>query len=783
MTDQLLSAASQVTAALANADGTSNVYLTADPALNALTLTLRNGLSDAVVFPAGTPVAYGDLPKDQSGVYLFLNGLIGNDDVAGIVLAAPGWQAGTFADPGTGLQYLVIAPASDVTVQPGGLLTFTLTNVLADGSPRTGTADIDLAGAAGLTPQQGEVPLFVTIANPPQQAKHPLGLQIGFDRPTVYTGQAQTLTLYLVNTGQTALVPGGTPAWGGVTPTFQVTPVCGGGAGALTSADRAAQIAMSISDAYGNVWQPPQRHVQGQNPHWTMQPDPNGGGTVLGDGENAGIEFAITGIEATLPAGLDSALTVVHVSWRDIPGYDDGTFGVVVTKKAGPSVVAFTAVPSSVPADLPSVQSILTWDTAHATGVRFEVPGVSSGQEFSASGSGPVEGGVTVAKGSALTLIAYQDISSDRTVPLAERSLSADEEITATATLHITTQPSRTDVPTGLDNLGFPVPLPASSSLFAFQMQDGVKAVQINLATKTVAKILDLASLIPPPQSGEQRIQGAKASPSGKTIHVLVSVGNGPAPLYIVALDVATATYGQPVPLGTVDSGGSIPSADLFATPDGRTVYVLTNDLAGFDLVVRALDPGTYAVKGSWTWSADQTELLPWAIASSEDGSILVSANADGVVAVEVTTGIVKGTLAVPEPLSFVSFPVVSADLSRVGVFGVGTSQNPSDGHLLVADADLGIGSLTLVSTVELGPLQVDPPGALSPDGKTFYVVRTPDVLTGYDTKTWSAVQYVCGTGGVFAPRVMVSSTQPNVLYSTGNQVGGSDAVSIITLP
>ena len=768
----------QMTASLVNADGTSNIYVTADPAVNALTLTLRNGLSEAVVFPAGTPVAYGTLPSGQSAIYIFLNGLISNADAAKIALAAPGWQAATFTDQGTGLQYLVIAPGSEVTVQPAGTLTFTLTDVLADGSPRTGTANIDLVGASGPGPQQSDVQLFLTIANP-QQGKQPLDLRIGFDRPSVYTGQAQTLTLYLVNTGQGALVPGGTPAWGGVTPTFQLTITCGNGAGALVPVANAAQIAMSISNAYGNTWQPPQGHVQGQTQYWTMQPDPNGGGTVLGTGENASVEFALTGIEATLPAGLESAVTVVHISWRDIPGYDNGAVGVVVHKKAGPSVITFTATPSSVPAGQPSVQSILTWGAAHASGVRFEVPGVASGQEFATSGSGPIEGGITVPKDSVLTLIAYKDISSDRKVPRAERSLSAgDDEITATATLRITSQPGRADVFTGVDALGFLIPLPSSSNLFAFQSADGVKAVQINLATKKVAKVLDLAAQFP---QGGAAILGAKASPSGSTIYALVAAGNEPAQLWLFVFDVATASYSQAVPLGIAGTPGPTPpSADLIATPDGRSVYVLTFADSG-TVVVRALDPVSYTVRDTWTWQSEATnQLLPWVIASSQDGSILLVANPDGVVAIETATGNVKGTLAVPDPYSFVSFPQVSADASRVYLIGADGSQEPPDGHLLIADADLGVGSLSLMRTVELGPLQAEGVGAVSPDGKTLYLMTAPDVLTGYDTKTWSAVKFVCGTGGLFSPDYMVSSTQPNVLYS---YQATSETVSIITLP
>ena len=151
MTDQAPDPAAlvQVTATFSNAGGPPNVYITQDPAVNALTLTLTNGLSDSITFSRGTPVAYEELPPGESAVYIYFNGLIDNADVAGIRPAAPDWAAGTFTDPNS-LQYLVIAPTRKIGLDPGRALTFQLDHVLAQGAPRGDTVDIVLAGAAGL---------------------------------------------------------------------------------------------------------------------------------------------------------------------------------------------------------------------------------------------------------------------------------------------------------------------------------------------------------------------------------------------------------------------------------------------------------------------------------------------------------------------------------------------------------------------------------------------------------------------------------------------------------
>ena len=799
MIEQIVTAAGEITAALQNSDGTSNVYITSDPSVNALTLTLKNGLSNAVVFPPGTPVAYGDLPSGQSAVYLFLNGLIDNGDIANIALSATGWTAGTFTDSITGLQYLVIAPGSQVTLPPSGTLAFTLGNVLVQGSPRSGTADVDLAGATGVNSLQSDVSLFVNIANPPQPGKKKLDVEIGFDAPvTVYTGQAQSLTLHLVNKGKKPLVPDGTNAWGGVTPTFQLTLVYGNGAGALTTVAKAAQIGMVISNEYGNVWLPPDRRTQGKSPYWILQPDSDGGGTVLGTDENAAIQFAVSGIDATLPSGLDSALTVAYVSWHDVPGYDDGSTGVVITKKAGPRVTKFTADPASVPAGQSAIQTVLTWATAHATGVRFEAPQVNPAQTFWTSGSGPVEGGISVPRATTVTVIAYKDISADRLAEPGGAPGEGDDFITAKSSLFIT-GPQRTDLAIGLGSLGDIVIPAASTKAFIFQMNQGqtwlsqlTQMAVLDLSTGKVTGIVDLVSLIPS-KGGGTLIDAAVPSPSGSVIHVLASSGDGaswlPVEYYILPLDVATASYGTPVPLGTVVPSGQPLVPSLFATPDGSTVYVSASDFKTNDTCVVALDAGSYSVKGSWTWQAQQNQqsLGPASpIASSPDGSVLLMSGIAGLATINVTGGFtVTSMLNIGQQLKmlFMDTPIVSADGTKAYCLAGDNITDPINGYLLTVDADLSTGALTLAGNLPLGlSSYLAGPGALAPDGKTLYLLTNVDVLTAFDTATYHAVPYYCGVNGQFTPLQIVSGSTPNVLYSTGNNQRTTAIVSVISL-
>jgi hypothetical protein len=63
-------------AALENGDGTANIYVTADPSVNKVTLTVTNGTGGVIGVPAGQPVPDDKLPSGSSAAYLFFDGLL-----------------------------------------------------------------------------------------------------------------------------------------------------------------------------------------------------------------------------------------------------------------------------------------------------------------------------------------------------------------------------------------------------------------------------------------------------------------------------------------------------------------------------------------------------------------------------------------------------------------------------------------------------------------------------------------------------------------------------------
>lgn len=359
-----------LTAAWRNYDGTATVYLDDDVPgpPNDITLTLTDGLGFPLVLPAGSPAPYGQLPAGQSCVYLFFNALVGNTAVAGCDISAAGWTVARFTDPDTGLLYLAAAPLATVTVPAGGTLAFALTKLVDTGSPTAGNLTLAVSGVAALTQAQSQIPVYVQVCDRPQPKQQRLDVLVGFTGgDTVLTGadRSNSLTLFLTNPGSTPLAPGGSDSWGPRPPTLTLTLVYGSGPGALTTAENAAQISVDLGAAYDNVWKPVQRHTQGVSPYWTMQPDPHGGGTILGSGSHATVTFDLSGIVTVLPQGL----TVVHLAYSGFPGYADGSFALDLLKVDPVSVPVFGATPASITNATGAVPVVLDFTVHNAAHV------------------------------------------------------------------------------------------------------------------------------------------------------------------------------------------------------------------------------------------------------------------------------------------------------------------------------------------------------------------------------------------------------------------------------
>ena len=331
-----------------NFDDTQTIYLTHSPQFNRISLSLSNSTMVQGVLPKGEPRPYGEAAAG-SALYVFFNALLDNAEIAAIQWAAQGavaWKSACFESKGD--RYWVLAPTEDVVFAANTTLLFQLSNVQAS---REGMSplQIELTGAEGLSGLRSRFSPAVQVLNPPVTANRTLNLNVGFaGGASVYTSEAahelsNALCLYLTNPSPEPLVPGGFDSHERP-PTFQLSLVFGDGPGALTRLSEAEAIQVNIRNSFGNVWEPVVKQRQGNYPSWLLRPSANGGGTVLGTGEQASIAFDLTGIVTQLPQGM----TYAYLSFSNIPGYNDGYYALEIFKVDPVRIRSFTATPAAI---------------------------------------------------------------------------------------------------------------------------------------------------------------------------------------------------------------------------------------------------------------------------------------------------------------------------------------------------------------------------------------------------------------------------------------------------
>jgi hypothetical protein len=773
-----------VTAALQNGDGTANIYVTQDPAVNRLTLTLTAAPGVDVQLPAGSPVEYGTLPSGQSAIYLFFEGLLANAEIKEIDFAAPGWAANTFTDPNSTLQYLVIAPKTAVSLASDSPLTFSLTNVLVAEQPTSGTGDVDLAGATGISPDDADASLFINIANPPQPKNKVLDadvVDIGFDNASLYTGQPDTLVLHLINQTDQALVPGGSAAWGPSPPTFTLTVLYGDQVGDLTALGNAHDITGAIANTYGNVWKPVANQDQGDKRSWQMQPDKNGGGDVLGSGAQATIEFSFSPIDATLPAGLDEAYTVAYVSWSGVPGYNDGSLGIPITKRAGPSISTFTANPGIFGYGGTSLETMLTWKAANADSVTFDVPGVPPAQTFHESGTGPLKHPVTVPAGTKLGITAYKTIE-------AARPELADDQISASETL-VLPEVKRIDVPVQLQNLPVFVIAPSGATGYVLDY-GGTTCTEIDLSAMKLTRTWDMAGAVKSPLQ-VRGVIGATVSPDGNRIHAAV-IDESTYDPWLLSLDPVGATVTAQVNLATLQSNQQATSASVAASPDGTTLYVssqvttsTSSAITTAPYALDVIDVASYTVATTFLWNGNAA--AGTISATDRSGRLLLDTGAGMAVVETEGPGGVRVTsqlnLATDYELFALPPSLPTADRSTAYVMTLdGTTldkdKKTAELALAIVDIDPATGALSFARKVPLGLIadaEADVfieiltwwgggTNALSRDETTLYFLDVPTgigliTLADMSVQTWG-----CGPEG-FVGYPFATGPQPGVVY------------------
>jgi YVTN family beta-propeller protein len=141
------------------------------------------------------------------------------------------------------------------------------------------------------------------------------------------------ITLRLTNKKKTAPL---VSDWSGTPPTIQASFVYGNDIGSLTPADPASKdphsafnIKFDVLATYGHSeWLVIPPEPGATTPIWTLQPAKENS-QVLAAGSGANVEFKISNISTTAPAGF----TQMYLQYSDFPGYDAGYITLSLEKK------------------------------------------------------------------------------------------------------------------------------------------------------------------------------------------------------------------------------------------------------------------------------------------------------------------------------------------------------------------------------------------------------------------------------------------------------------------
>jgi microcystin-dependent protein len=349
---------------VANTDGTSAAYISADKAKNVLTLTLGNYSGSAIAFAAGAPPTTPTPPPVTGPSCVFITfvgpSLVAPADIAGMTVhAAINGSHLKASCVGTAPHavWVLTAGGPGMVWPNNGILTITIGGFAVPGPAGPGKIVVDgfNIGSSGAFDLQSAVP----VLNAPTPAQTQLALSMDFNdqnNAQIFITDdeknpiANSCVVHLANTNPTT--PLVTKSGGA--PKFIFWFLCGDkpGYGALTTVDRARAVQVAFSTAFPDAWSC--KFEDGPIPHWIMTPAT---AEILGIGAAALTEFTISNLITELVPGASLA----YLQYSGVPGFNDGVVALAFNKaEPQPGIMRFGAVSAYLNY---GAQATLTWRT------------------------------------------------------------------------------------------------------------------------------------------------------------------------------------------------------------------------------------------------------------------------------------------------------------------------------------------------------------------------------------------------------------------------------------
>jgi DNA-binding beta-propeller fold protein YncE len=352
----------EISFTLNNGNVPNIVYMpTTDPTVNKITLLISS--DTALSLRAGTPVPESEAAGGTSSLlYLHIKNLgLSQSELAGLTVSMAGWTTRVFADT----QTICFTPSADTTLDKGQVLTATIANFIASGAPSGSSAQLYMNFYRAVPVSKLGLPFtysYIVSLQAPPSGKLDLhdALSITLSNNTV----VQSTYDYpdIPNTLHLTLGPGPNPkvVSAGPKTVFTINFVYASdqyGYGALATVADAFKIQVNAGDrAAGWTITPPP--VGAENPGWMLQP--LDGQPILGT--SATVDFVLSKILTRFQAGP----TLMLVSYQDVPGYQDGTFSIIIYKEAHVYIHSFLASPNPAVLNQGKASIDLSWNASAA---------------------------------------------------------------------------------------------------------------------------------------------------------------------------------------------------------------------------------------------------------------------------------------------------------------------------------------------------------------------------------------------------------------------------------
>lgn len=350
----------QLTFDVGNPGAPHTIFITRDPAVNRVTLTIATTAD--VSLAAGRPVPPRSASRAVGSlIYVDLSELeLSDAEFAALELRNDAWAFDRYAD----VRKLCLAPVERIELRAGGSVSIAIDRLTLADPPSGASAQLVATYYRVPPATDGNVGVVsdfqVLLQEAPHAGRnlHP-AIKAQVSQPWVIA--STDLFPGVVNDLRVVLAPGDRPrsARAGSETSFSLTFVYADGwpgYGALCTRREARAIRVTAGAGAGD-WEI--TRGGGQSPAWLLKPP---AGEILGNPDTGTVELKLDGLVSSLAGGPTLAL----LSYSGIEGYKDGSYALLLQKLPHVGISALEVTPNPVVLRDGVADVVVSWRVEHA---------------------------------------------------------------------------------------------------------------------------------------------------------------------------------------------------------------------------------------------------------------------------------------------------------------------------------------------------------------------------------------------------------------------------------